>query len=164
MRTPRRLALILAISLGLNLFLGGIVATHVFWRGEQWRMGSPGGAKMSRHMFHRRAAAATLEGEHRRMADDIWQRGRDGHHRYFKAMRQSREDIRRLLIADEFDRNALATAYVSLNQQLSSARSGLGETIAQIAERLPPDARKRYFEAGFRKSDRRHFRRPPPHE
>jgi len=163
MRTPRRLAFFLAISIGLNLFLGGVIASHLFWRGDHWRMGEPRAEKISRHIFHRRAAAATLDGDHRHMADEIWRQGREGHRAHFRAMRQSRQEIRQILTADDFDPKALAAAYETLNQQLSTARSGLGVAISEIAEKLPPEARKRYFDAGFRRPDHGGFHRSPPH-
>ncbi|MFT6583194.1 MAG: putative membrane protein [Alphaproteobacteria bacterium] len=164
MRTPRRLAFILAISIGLNLFLGGVIASHLFWRGDHWRMGAPGAEKISRHIFHRRAAAATLNDDHRHMANEIWHQSRQGHRSHFRAMRQSRQEIRQILIADDFDPKALTVAYEKLNQQITTARSGLGGAIAEIAEKLPTEARKRYFDAGFRRPDRGGFHHPPHRE
>lgn len=147
MRLSRRLSILLVLSLGLNLFLSGVLVTQ--WVGEKPAANSG--------PFNHRAAAATLNDEDRATVDRIWTQSRGNiRDRLFRA-HQLRAQIRTELTADVVDKAALEGSFDDLRDTMTSIADDIFATVMQIAETLPLSERRRYFEAGLS-----HDRAPPP--
>ena len=139
MRLSRRLSIVLLISLGVNLFLSGMLVT-------QWLAAtSPDMAGP----FNRHAAVAALSDEHRRVVEGIWQRHEARAGDRLEAAREVRRRIRRQLEADPFDKAALEQSFMELREVMVPLGVQLFGTIVEIADSLPLAERKRFFEAGF---------------
>ena len=144
MRTSRKLSIVLAISLALNLFLGGTFVSHWMF-GDTWKRDG------FRGPLHHTAAREKLGSEHQGMVDNIWQQHRPMIRENVGAMRAARRVVRNTLIADPFDRKALDKAYADLHQRLLEARSSMAKSIGDVAEKLPAIERQAYFKEGFRR-------------
>ncbi|MSO75114.1 MAG: periplasmic heavy metal sensor [Alphaproteobacteria bacterium] len=132
------LGLVLLVSLGANVLLGGLLIGG--WACE--------GPRHSGGGFDRQAAREALPPESRKLADDIWSEHEAKIRCAFKAVREARQDIQRVLAADEFDRAALETAQAALTTRWDGVRTAMAASLSELALALSPDERKRYFTAG----------------
>ncbi len=162
-RPSRRLALVLAASLGLNLFLGGMMASQWLFHGPPFSA-HPRGAH-SPGPFDRKAARAALDEEYRAVVDEIWERNRPSLRQGVRGLRQGREAVKRQLLADAFDPEALKRAHEDLAERMQSMRGVIEAHVLEIAEVLPADQRRLYFEASLRGRSGRlgAFGDPPDH-
>ncbi len=147
MRLSRRLAVVLAVSLALNLFLGGMITAH-------WLLRGPPPHERGGRFFDRHAALQAIGEEHRALVESIWARNEPELRERMHAVRAARREVRRQLMSDPLDREALALAHESLAARAQEAHARMRANIAEIATALPAEARRRYFEASFRR--RRH--------
>ena len=149
MRLSRRLALVLAVSLGLNLFLGGMLASQWLFHGAPFAA-HPRGAHPP-GPFDREAARNALDEDYRAVVDEIWERNRPSLRQSVRGLREGREAVRRELLADPFDPAALAQAHEALAQRMQTMRGVMEAHVIEIAQALPADQRRRYFEASMRR-------------
>ena len=133
MRLSRRLSILLVLSLGLNLFLAGVLATQ--WFGEK------PAAKVG--PFNHEAAAATLNDEDRATVDRIWTQSRANIRDRLLKARQLRAQIRTELTADVVDKAALEGSFDDLRDTMTSIADDIFATIVRIAETLPLSERPR---------------------
>lgn len=148
-RPSRRFALFLAASLGINLFLGGMLASQwLFQRGSPFAAHMLGPPKSG--AFDRAAARAALDQEYRAVVDAIWQRNRPALHGYRRQMMEARDAIREKLLTEDFDPEAVLRVQAVLSAKMQEATATVAAHIVEIAQALPPEQRRRYFEAGLR--------------
>ena len=139
MRLTRRLSVLLMISVGINLFLAGMLVT-------QWLTATPmdmGGP------FNRPAAEAALGAEHREVVQRIWSDNHAGMLDKLRQARRIRQQIKQQLDAESFDKAALERSFASLRDIMVPVGSDIFATIVEIAEALPVEERRRYFATGF---------------
>jgi uncharacterized membrane protein len=146
MRISRRLAVILAVSVGLNLFLGGVMTAHWLFNGDR----SP----RERSFFQREAARADLSAPHRKTVDAIWDRHRPAMRGHIRALRESRREVRRLLKAETLDPDALAAARRTYDRNRQQVRAVVRQAVDEISAALPDAERRKYFETGFKRTRR----------
>lgn len=144
--SKRGLGIALIVSLGLNLFLAGMMVTGALFhkRGS----GMAGYDRPFPHWSARRA----LDGESRSKVDTIWREARPNLRTHIREVRKARRNIRRQLRADTLDRSALDKAFAALRTSTNSAHNAMHTLIGRIAETLNAEERRRYFR-------RRHWRR-----
>ncbi len=151
MTTPlaRRLAIALVASLAINLFLGGMATSR-------WLFHAPPGAHDAGPdgigHFNRRAAHKALDPDTRRRVEAIWRDRIDDIRPRIRAARKARRDVMRELIAEPIDATALEAAYARLRARTDEAQSAVHGVLAEVAQMLPPDQRRRFFEAGLRRA------------
>lgn len=150
--SKRGLGITLIVSLGVNLFLAGMIVTGVLYhkRGS----GVAGHDRPFPHWSARRA----LEGESRRKVDVIWREARPSLRMHIREVRKARRDIRRQLRADALDRSALDKAFAALRASHAGAHNAMHALIGRIAETLNVEERRQYFRRRHWRRDRR-FRR-----
>ena len=56
------------------------------------------------------------------------------------------------MIAEPIDATALEAAYSTLRARTDEAQSAVHGVLAEVAQMLPPDQRRRFFEAGLRRA------------
>ncbi len=139
--------LVLLASLGLNVLLGGM-----FIGG--WAGGSGHHGQGSR-WFDREAARDAISPEAQKIVDDIRVAHDAKLREAFKATRELRQEIRRLLTADQIDGAALEAAQMALTTHRAAAQAMIATLQKELALALPPDDRKAYFTAGAKRDDRR---------
>lgn len=139
MRLSRRLSILLMLSLGMNLFLAGVLVT-------QWLAGRP---MEVAGPFNRDAAHAALSDDYRRVVKDIWERNQPIVRGHLYEAREIRRQIRQQLNADVLDKEGLETSFMTLRDTMVPLSVRIFATVVEIAESLPVDERRRYFEAGF---------------
>ncbi len=147
MRIQRRLSIVLFVSLAINLILIGMLAT--FWlKGDLAR-------KHARwHRFDRDAAMAAISEDSRRAVEEVWQQHRGALREHWKERRAMRQQMREMLLSDQFDKAAYITLNEKMNAQSLRARARLHNAIAETAARLPAAERRRYFEEGYKRRKR----------
>lgn len=145
--SKRGLGIALIASLGVNLFLAGMIVTATIYHKD----GRGGWAGYSRPFPHRYARRA-LEGESREKVDGIWREARPDLRMRIREMRRSRREIHRQLRAETLDRSALDRAFAALRASTASAHDAVQKVIGRIAETLNAEERRSYFR-------RRHWRR-----
>jgi uncharacterized membrane protein len=138
MRT-RTLALVLAVSVALNLFFLGVLAARV------WQRAEPRDAR-STHMQRR---------EHRQAEPFRWlsdaERAELRPRR--KALRALREDAERLLRAESFDSGKLRTTLEALRRETDGIQTSVHELLMSKAETLSAEQRRRLADAWTLQSD-----------
>ncbi|MEQ8194537.1 MAG: periplasmic heavy metal sensor [Rhodospirillales bacterium] len=145
MRISRRLAIVLAASIGLNLFLGGMLTAHYLFGDDQ---------KRTRGFFQRDAARAELSEPHRKTVDAIWDKHRPVMRGHLRALRESRREVRRLLRAEKVDTAAIAKARQQYDASQQQVRVSVRRAVDEISAALPDAERRKYFETGFKRSRR----------
>ncbi|MSO69241.1 MAG: periplasmic heavy metal sensor [Alphaproteobacteria bacterium] len=139
--------LVLLISLGLNILLGGmLIGGWASGEGHHGR-GSWG--------FDREAARKAISPEAQKTVDDIRAAYDAKLREAFKAAREARQEIRRLLTADQIDGAALEAAQVAQAANRAAAQAMLAALQKELALALSPEERKSYFTAGAKRDDRR---------
>lgn len=156
MTTPlaRRLAIALVASLAINLFLGGMAISR-------WLFHEPPGAHDAASPdgighFNRRAAHEALDAGARKRVEAIWRDRFDDIRPRIRAARKARHDVMRQLMAEPIDATALEAAYAALRARTDEAQTAVHGVLAEVAQMLPPDQRRRFFRAGLKRRDRKH--------
>ncbi|HEX6981035.1 MAG TPA: periplasmic heavy metal sensor [Alphaproteobacteria bacterium] len=139
---------VLVASLGLNVFLAGIVGGSWFSdepsavpaaAGAPNR--GPGGDMPGRSLIRR--MAATLPPEHRTAFEATMASHRPELEKAAAAVREARDMVRNALAQDPFDRAALDAAFTELRRRNDVLQATIQRAIAEAAADLPVDARKR---------------------
>ena len=144
--SKRGLGIALIVSLGVNLFLAGMIVTGALYHkrgGDMAGYGRP---------FPHWSARRSLEGESRAKVDAIWREARPDMRMRIREVRRARRDIRRQLRADTLDRPALDKAFAALRASTTGTHNAMHGLIGRIAETLNAEERRQYFR-------RRHWRR-----
>jgi uncharacterized membrane protein len=151
--SKRGLGITLIVSLGINLFLAGMIVTAAIYHkdGRGW-----GGHDRA---FPHRSARRSLEGKSRDKVDAIWREARPDLRMRLREVRRARREIRRQLRADTLDRAALDRAFAALSAGTTGAHNAMHALIGRIAETLNAEERRSYFRRQHWRRHRR-FRRP----
>lgn len=153
-RPIRTLSLLLFLSLGLNMFLGGMVVSRWLAPPPPWfDGGGPPGRDFGRGdgpPMHRLADGAELAPAYRAQVRALWDEMRPRMHAQMHAVRAARRQVHHLLVAEDLDLEALAAAQQTLSARLSDARETMQAHLRAIAALLPPEQRQRYFEEAMR--------------
>jgi uncharacterized membrane protein len=144
-RSPWLIAL-LVVSLGLNLFLGGLMFGRWFsgpsmmrqmaMHGERGAGGEPG-------RFLTQRMAASLPAEHRPVFEAAMEQHRDRVAQAAAEAREARAMVRDALSREPFDRTALERAFEAVRSRNDALQQEIQAAIADAATNLPPDARQR---------------------
>jgi uncharacterized membrane protein len=145
--SKRGLGIALIVSLGINLFLAGMIVTATIYQkgGRSW------GGGYDRALPHW-SARRSLEGDSRKRVDAIWREARPDLRMRLRDVRRARREIRRQLRADTLDRSALDRAFAAFRTSTNAAHNAMHALIGKIAETLNAEERRSYFR-------RRHWRR-----
>ena len=137
--------IVLIVSLGLNLFLGGLMVGRwvsggphrppQFASNERGPTGEP-----SRFL---RRMASTLPPEHRSAFEAVIDRHRERVVRAAGEARDAREDVRQVLRKEPFDRAALDRAFETVRTRNVALQTEIQIAIGEAAAELPPQARQR---------------------
>jgi uncharacterized membrane protein len=151
MRTQKRLAITLFVSIALNLFLAGMLTTLLI-RSDGF--GDRDGRKFGR--FDRDAAMAVLSENSRDKVQSIWRNDMSGMREEAKARRGLRREMHEILVADNFDRARFETTSRSYHEKSAKMHTAMSKAIAETAAVLSSDERKKYFSISMRKHKKRH--------
>lgn len=141
---------ILLVSLALNLFFAGVFTTFVLRPGPLKPFGS-------NEMFNFEAARGAIDPEFHPVVDEIWGDFKMGRRSVFRNIFRFRRDTQQLLTADQFDAEAFADLSLRIYNATEDMRTSMQSVIVDLATSLPDAERKRYFKAGF---DRTNIERP----
>lgn len=150
MPTTRKLAIALAISIGLNLFLGGAIASAWLVKRHYAGLRPPLQAGMAGD-FNFRGGLAALGNEARPLAREIRREHGPRLREAGKEIREARQDIARLLRADTIDPAELSKALAVLRQRSDEAQAVMHEVLVKAMTSLTPDQRRKFLEAAIRR-------------
>ncbi|SME91823.1 protein refolding chaperone Spy/CpxP family [Tistlia consotensis] len=160
-RSQKLLALALAVSVAINLFVAGAVVSRHFF-----------GPPPHGDWASKKEAVEVLPEAERKRIEQIWESGRDTVRQDFRAMRAARQRYREILTAETFDPAAAQAVLDQLYAKRAEVRETMEQKIMAIATSLPADQRQAYFKAFFAgearrdkewaKHDRDDDDRPPP--
>ncbi len=156
--TLRRLAIALAVSVGLNLFLGGMItAAWIAKRTYAERPDRPaaGGFDFRRGFEAAGPGARPLAREIRR---DHGPRLREAG----AEVQAARKAVGELLRSDALDPAALRDAFGELRRATDTAQAAMHEVLIETMTRLSADQRRAFLEGATRGRPRPGERRPPP--
>ena len=163
-RVTRRLAIALAVSVGLNLFIGGMVTSAWLSKKRPSGQRQPEIGAMMRPLDLRKGIAVLGDADRPAIArirkhfgPALRQQGRE--------MREAQRDVGRLLREEALDPAALAAALKRLRRGSAAAQETMHGLMVDIVKELTPGQRRRFFEAAIRKPrDARRDRRDGPLE
>lgn len=158
MPSTRKLSLMLAISIGFNLFLGGAIASAWLVK-RQYGDAPPPRAGMAGE-FNFRGGLAALGGESRPLAREIRREYTPRLRKAGKAMHIARREVDRMLRADEIDPAKLDKALSALRARSNEAQAEMHEVLMESIKKLTPDQRRKFLEAAMQRGPRGD-RRPP---
>lgn len=172
--SPKRLSVLLFISLAANLFLGGLLIGSDM---RHW-IGGPAyfdGKGPGHHGKHRKMGGPRgLMGMHRvlgpegqKAAREVMAGHREDMHPRFKAMRDAHRKVRDVLLAEPFDINELRAAFTTLRARGVETQTAVHDTMIALAERLDADDRRNMAEHmpgafGRHRRSPGNFTAPPP--
>lgn len=146
----RRLAIALAISLGLNLFIGGMVTTAWLTKKQRFGQRQPQVGATMRPLDLRKGIAALGDADRPAIAE-IRERFGPALRQQGRAMHKAQRDVGRLLKADELDPAELEAALARLRRGSDAAQETMHAMMVGIVGELTPGQRRRFFEAAIRK-------------
>lgn len=141
---------ILLVSLALNLFFAGVFTTFVLRPGPLKPFGS-------NEMFNFEAARGAIDPEFQPVVDEIWGDFKMGRRSMFRNIFRFRRDTQQILTADQFDAEAFEDLSLRIFSATEGMRTAMQSVIVDLATSLPDAERKKYFKAGF---DRTNIERP----
>ncbi|MGQ0663553.1 MAG: periplasmic heavy metal sensor [Pseudomonadota bacterium] len=139
-RMGKWLAIALFVSLGVNLFLVGLMAGRYLGPSAPPFASGPSPAGDRPWFIHR--MAENLPPEHRQVFEDAMAERRRDMGAANAAMREARRRVRDALVAEPFDRAALEAALADLRNRALDSQKAVHDAIAGAAQRLPPEARR----------------------
>jgi uncharacterized membrane protein len=139
----RLLAIVLFVSVVLNLFLGGITLGRML-HGDIWPWENPYIREFGPFTGHAvQKLVRNLDSADRAIVIDTLRAHRDELGNFSKQMRDQREKMKVLLHAPQFDRKEAERALAKMIKRGGDMQTALGEVILDAIEKLPPDARAR---------------------
>ena len=163
-RAARRLAIALAVSIGLNLFLSGMIASA--WMTKRHyadRHGRPPVSGLA-GTFDFRGGLEAAGPEARPLAREIRRAYGPRLRESGRAVRDARKRVGEILQGDALDRAALAAAFRDLRQATDAAQATMHEVMIETMTRLTPEQRRAFLEGATQKRPRRGDRPLPPPE
>ncbi|MGE4219466.1 MAG: periplasmic heavy metal sensor [Alphaproteobacteria bacterium] len=156
--SSRRRAWLLVGSLALNLFLLAVIGVHALPKDRPSARIGP---------IDRVAARDALPEAAHSKVDAVWAAHEEALRASMRGFRQARRDVEAALYADPFDAAALQRAHEALARQSDAARHAYESLVTDLAQAMPADLRRKYFEAGQRRWGRPDRRNetgdgPPP--
>lgn len=142
----RKLAIVLAVSLGLNLFLGGMIASA--WISRQVERERPAGPALS-GKFDFRAGLEVLGTAARPMAREIRREFGPRLRESGGEVRIARRRVGDLMRAGELDTQALEAAFRDLRQATDAAQAVMHQALLETMERLSPEQRRAFLDAAM---------------
>jgi hypothetical protein len=139
----RLLAIVLFISVVLNLFLGGITLGRML-HGDIWPWENPYVHEFG--FFAGRAVqklVRDLDSSDRDIVVDALRAHRDQLLQLSAAMHDQRAKVEVLMRAPQFDRKAMEESFAEMRKRGDDMQTALGAAILDAIEKLPPDARQR---------------------
>ena len=139
----KRLAVALALSVGLNLFLGSFIAAHVLRRGPWHGHGEAYGPFFGpRGMMHdtRGAGADAMRG--------VMSQHGEAFRAARERLRQAQQGVRAALAAEPYDPQALERALGDLRASTADSQKLMHAALVDLARSLPPEQRRRLARDG----------------
>ncbi|HSE79866.1 MAG TPA: periplasmic heavy metal sensor [Alphaproteobacteria bacterium] len=143
-RAAKWLALALLVSLGVNLFLGGLLAGRYFGPQHRTFARSEAYERPGQEFFRR--LIGRVPAEHRAAFEDVLSAKRPDMERTSQALRESRTKIREAVRAEPFDRAKLEAAFAEVRERNMALQKSVHEAMAEAVQKLPAEARGRLSE------------------
>ncbi len=160
--STRKLAIALAVSVGLNLFLGGMIASAwIAKRHYADRADRPPVAGLAGN-FNFRGGFEAAGREVRPLAREIRREYGPRLRESGRDMRAARRAVGEILQRDDLDPAALQAAFLELRLASDAAQAAMHEVMIETMTRLTPDQRRAFLEGAIRSRPRRGDRPPPP--
>jgi Spy/CpxP family protein refolding chaperone len=142
----KKLAILLVVSLGLNLFMVGLFTSRWFFSERDTRAiaepvfaGGRGGPFMMRWLLN--ASDETSREE----VDKIWDKRGDSLKNSAGEMRKARRRVKMLLSSKTPDPEALKTAFTALRKHTAVSQAAIHEIMLETALRVTPEQRQAMF-------------------
>jgi uncharacterized membrane protein len=161
MSTPvaRKLAIALAISVGLNLFVGGMITSA--WITKRAGPERPAAAAQA-GKFDLRGGFEAVGRDARPIAREIRREYGPRMREAGEAMQHARRAVGEILRGDELDPEALDAAFAELRQASDAAQATMHRILLETMTRLTPEQRRAFLEGATRGRPPRGDRTPPP--
>ncbi len=138
MPTPprRRVSRALMLSLCVNLFLVGLLAAP-------WLFHPP--PPLPPGHFDRAAGERVLPPEWRAPVREVWARHDPSLRLRMREVHTALKQLRDTLLADHYSQASVDAAHRRLGERLAAARAAAEAVLANLAQTLPSEVRRRYF-------------------
>lgn len=156
--TAKRLAIALATSLALNLFLVGFVAARALWgrgafdgreyhgrehHGGEHHAGEDHADEHHGHFFGPRGLAGDASGGARQAMRRVLEERKDAFRQQRRSLHAARGAVSEAFAAEPFDRAALERALAELRAQTAESQRIMHESLIEVAPELSPEQRAR---------------------
>ncbi|RMF07928.1 MAG: periplasmic heavy metal sensor [Alphaproteobacteria bacterium] len=132
-KTVRWLGIALGVSLALNLFIGGYVIGRAFHEPRPF-IGL-------HHGFHQLARDLSPEGQ--RIVSEVVRDKLGSVRGDLRRVRELRDEIHKLMLADEVDMGALEAALDAMQRHYDAVENAIRTATIAMAERLPVEERRK---------------------
>lgn len=146
-RNIRTLAIALAVSVGLNLFLGGMIASA--WLAKRQYQARGGEIATLARPFDLRRGFEAVGPQARALAREIRTRHAAPLREAGQEMREARGEIRELLTAEPLDAAALRDALSRMRAASGAAQAQMHAALLEVLQGLSPEDRQRFLRAAL---------------
>ena len=143
-RATKWLALALLLSLGLNLFLGGLAAGRFFGPHHRSFARMEASDRPGQEFFRR--LIGRVPAEHRGTFEDVLNAKRPDMDRASQTLRDSRLKVREAVRAEPFDKAKLESAFVEVRERNMALQKSVHEAMVEAVQQLPAEARRQLSE------------------
>ncbi len=141
----KRWAIVLFSSLALNLFIGGMIVSHLSFYGRDAARSDA---------FGLRDASRQMDKDTRAAMRGMWSERADEMRPLFEAIRQARQDTIAALGAEPFDKAALETALANSRAASVASQEAFHAALVDSAAELTPEQRRGFFAAASKRLHR----------
>ena len=141
----KRWAIVLFSSLALNLFVGGMIVSHLSFYGRDVTRSDA---------FGLRDASRYMDKDTRAAMRGMWSERADEMRPLWEAMRQARQDTIATLGAEPFDKAVLETALANSRAASVASQEAFHAALVDSASELTPEQRRSFFAAASRRQHR----------
>ena len=154
----RRLAIALAVSVAVNLFLVGFIAMRAYRGGRHHERGHRHGHELGPRAFGRDGDPQADQAMRR-----VMQRREAALRAQGRKLRATRGAVSAAFRAEPFDPQALARELAELRAQTAESQRLMHEALVEVAPTLTPEQRARLARRALEREHGRRGRRAPRH-
>lgn len=142
----KKLAILLVVSLGFNLFMVGVFASRWFFPEPNTGSGEePHIAEGRGGLFMMKGFLNTTNKSSRKEVEKVWDKQGDNLKNAVMEMHKARQEVKKLLSSETPNQATLRTAFTTLQKRTAASQAAMHDIMIETALRLTPEQRQTMF-------------------